>query len=276
MKRFWLITNPGSGSAQQLLPEALTRMLIACGVEAAGHTPFPDQPFPDAATLMEAKVDTVVLFAGDGTVNAALCALDGWPGAFLILPGGTMNMLAKQLHESVDTAAIVTAACAATTLTALPIARAAEHRAFVGVIIGPAAHWGRARELTRSRAVSRLWRAIRFAWRRTFGRGIKVGGVIGLQGRYQAIMVRPLPGELSVCGIDARDLGQIVELGWTWLTGEWLLAGAVTPSRSARLEILGSKPVQALFDGEARLLAPGTEINPALTRPMFLATRRAA
>ena len=276
MKRFWLITNPSSGSAQQLPPDALTRMISACGPESAGHTAFPDQALPDAAALEQARVDTVVLFAGDGTVNAALCALEDWQGAFLILPGGTMNMLAKQLHDSVDTEAIVAAACAETELTALPIAKSGERRAFVGVIVGPAAHWGRARELTRARAVTRLWRAIRFAWRQTFGRGILIGGVPGLRRRYQAIMIRPEQGELQVCGIDARDLGSIVELGWGWLTGEWMSAQAVTLGRSARLEILGTKPVQALFDGEAQLLTPGTTVTPAMTRPMFLATRAPA
>lgn len=276
MKTLWFITNPHSGSATQEKCAALEAVFEERGLELAGRTGFPNAPIPDAATLDAAGVDTVVLFAGDGTINAALCALAQWSGAFLILPGGTMNMLAKILHGDAEPAAIVHAAHMQARRVALPYVEAGPHRAFVGLIIGPAAHWGRAREAARAGRIARLGGALRNAWRRTFGRGIRVRGIAGMQGRYQAIFVAPIDGALKVNAIDARDWGAIADLGWSWLTGDWVAARAVTERRAARVEPFSSRPILALFDGEPVTLAPGTAASSGTTQPMFLATVKGA
>jgi hypothetical protein len=215
----------------------------------------------------------VVLFAGDGTINATLCKLADWDGAFLILPGGTMNLLAKALHDTLDPAAIIHAAHESGRQVALPYVEAGPHRAFAGLIIGPAAHWGRAREAARNARVGRAVQAMRNAWRRTFGRGIRVTGVAGMAERYQAIFVNPADDALNVAAVDARDLRAIAELGWTWLTGDWVAARAVTYRRSHGLRLRARRPVLALFDGEPQTLAPDTEISGGTTAPIFLATK---
>lgn len=276
MKNLWFITNPQSGSATQEKCAALEAVFEERGLSLAGRTGFPADAIPDPATLDAAGVDTVVLFAGDGTINAALCALADWSGAFLILPGGTMNMLAKILHGDADPAAIVHSAHGSARRVALPFAAAGPHRAFVGLIIGPAAHWGRAREAARAGRVARLAGALRNAWRRTFGRGIRLRGIADMDRRYQAIFVAPTDGALQVNAIDARDWGAIAELGWTWLTGDWVAARAVTQRNAAQIEPYSSRPVLALFDGEPVTLAPGTVVRAGTTEPRFLATVQGA
>lgn len=276
MKNLWFITNPHSGSATQEKCAALEAVFIERGLALVGRTGFPADGIPDAATLNAAGTDTVVLFAGDGTINAALCTLADWSGAFLILPGGTMNMLAKMLHGDADPETIVHAAHGASRRVALPYIEAGPHRAFVGLIIGPAAHWGRAREAARAGRVARLASALRNAWRRTFGRGIRLRGVADMDRRYQAIFVAPTDGALQVNAIDARDWGAIAELGWTWLTGDWVAARAVTQRNAAQIEPYSSRPVLALFDGEPVTLAPGTVVRAGMTAPRFLATMKDA
>ena len=107
MKTLWFITNPKSGTATPAKADALAALFAERGLVLAGRTAFPDDPLPTPQSLDAAEVDTAVLFAGDGTINAAVSALADWNGAILILPGGTMNMLAKLLHNSTDPAAIV-------------------------------------------------------------------------------------------------------------------------------------------------------------------------
>lgn len=276
MRRLWFITNPNSGSATHEKCTALEAVFEERGLALAGRTRFPEDAIPDPAALDAADVDTVVLFAGDGTINAALCALAHWSGAFLILPGGTMNMLAKMLHGDADPAAIVRAAHHVARQVALPYVEAGPHRAFVGLIVGPAAHWGRAREAARAGRIARFAGALRNAWRRTFGRGIRIRGVADMDQRYQAIFVAPAHGALQVNAIDARDWGAMAELGWTWLTGDWVAARAVTQREAPQIEPYSSRPVLALFDGEPVRLAPGTVIRAGMTRPNFLATAREA
>lgn len=272
MQRLWFITNPHSGSASDQACAAIEAVFEERDLALAGRTRFPEEDLPTGAMLDAAHADTVVLFAGDGTINAALCRLATWSGAVLILPGGTMNLLAKALHGDRSAEAIIHAAHQRGRRVAMPMVEAGAHRAFVGLILGPAAHWGRAREAARKGRVARFAGAVRNAWRRTFGRGIAVRGVPGMEGRYQAVFVAPAAAGLQVSAVDARHWGAIAELGWAWLTGDWVAAHAVTHRRADALQPVSRRPVLALFDGEPVTLAPGTPIRGGMTAPMFIAT----
>ena len=75
MERLWFITNPHSGSSDAEKAEAIEAACAERGLSFVGRTDFPDQTLPTIADLDRAGADTVVLFAGDGTINAASCAL---------------------------------------------------------------------------------------------------------------------------------------------------------------------------------------------------------
>ncbi|MBO9711474.1 diacylglycerol kinase family protein [Sphingomonas sp.] len=273
MKTLWFITNPGSGSTTKAKCDAIEAVFAERGLVLAGRTEFPERPLPEGAELDAAGVDTVVLFAGDGTINAALSALGGWSGAFLILPGGTMNLLAKALHGNADPAAILHAAHEAGRRVALPFVEAGEHRAFVGLILGPATAWVRAREAVRKGKVGRVVQAARVAWQRTFGsKGIRIAGARALRDRYQAVYVTADRDGLDVAAIDARDWRSIARLGWDWLTGDWVAAQAVTQTHADEISPQGTRPVLALFDGEPVMLDPGTRIRGGMSGKSFLST----
>lgn len=273
MKTLWFISNPGSGSTTQAKCDALEAVFETHGLRLAGRTLFPDDALPSGADLNAHGVDTLVLFAGDGTINAALCALADWDGEFLILPGGTMNLLAKVLHGNSDPHAIVQAAATKCgRRIALPYVEAGEYRAFVGLILGPAASWVRAREAARKRRPLRMVAAILSAWRRTFSDKVRVSGAPGLHRGYQAVLVRPALRQLEVMGIDARDWRAIAELGWDWLSGDWVAARAVTETHARTLRIAGHRRVLALFDGEPHMLDAGIEITGGISAERFLAT----
>lgn len=98
MKRVWLISNPHSGSTSEDRCEALAALFAEPHATIVGRTTFPQDELPSVTDLIAADTQMVALFAGDGTINAAASLYDAWDGAMLILPGGTMNMLAKRLH----------------------------------------------------------------------------------------------------------------------------------------------------------------------------------
>jgi hypothetical protein len=129
MNRLWLVTNPASGSTSSILTVSIEAAVRECGCIFAGRTGFPEEALPTAGKLEDAAVDTLVLFEGDGTINATLGALGAWRESFLILPGGTMNLLAKALHDTLDPVAIVKAAFSLRRLVSLPIVKAGQHRA---------------------------------------------------------------------------------------------------------------------------------------------------
>lgn len=276
MNKLWLITNPGSGSTTQAKCDALEALFAERGLELAGRTDFPEHELPKGTALTRKGVDTVVLFAGDGTINAALRSLASWKGSFLILPGGTMNLLAKALHDTLDPHTIVAEAHDETRRVSLPYIEAGDDRAFVGLILGPAATWARAREAMRKGRFGRLLNAARAAWRRTFDRkGIRIEGAIKLKHHYQAVFVSPVEQGLEVIGVDARDWGSIAQLGWEWINGDWIAAHAVDRAYATELRVQERRPVLALFDGEPVTLAPGTQIRSARSPKAFIATRKA-
>lgn len=272
MKRLWFITNPNSGSSDANKAEAIEAAFAERGLSFVGRTDFPEHDLPTPRDLDGISADTVVLFAGDGTINAAVCALADWDGAILILPGGTMNMLAKMLHDDADPATILSAAHDRDRRVALSYVEAGPYRALVGLIVGPAASWYHAREHVRERSLGKLFPAIRAAWRRTFGRGIRLTGVPGFPPSVQGVYIHAEDDHLAVAAVDARDIRSIADLGWSWISGDWVAARAVTEMRADELRIAERHVVLALFDGEPELLDPGTRIGVGRTKKQFLTT----
>lgn len=275
MHRFWLITNRSSGSTSADRQSALIERMTGKGFVEAGMTDFPDDPLPSPDELGAAGVDLVVLYAGDGTINAAIRKLERWDGAILILPGGTMNLLARELHGDADPLAIIDQADADAPRVAIPYVEAGEARAFVGLILGPAANWAHAREAARAGRGRSMLRAVGHAWRRTFGRGIRVIGAPGLPRQAQAVFVLPDCEKLRVAAVDARDWRTIVALGWEWVTGDWVKAAAVHEVRARTLHIVERRPALGLFDGEPVKIAPDVMIRAGQTAAQFVRTRAA-
>lgn len=273
MKRFWLITNQASGSTSLDRQAALMELLRERGFAQAGVTDFPEDPLPTAEQLKQAGASLAVLYAGDGTINAAIRTLEFWDGAILILPGGTMNLLARSLHGDADLLAIVDRVDASAPRVALPFVEAGEARAFVGLLLGPAANWAHAREAVRAGRVRAMFRAVGHAWRRTFGRGIRVIGADGVPRQAQAVFIQADRDKLRVAAIDARDWRTILALGWEWVTGDWINAAAVHEVRAHTLRTAERRPVLALFDGEPVKLSPDVIIRTGTTAPQFVQTR---
>ena len=267
--RVWLVTNAGSGSTDAGVTASARAALAAHGAKIARCEEFPAVMPPDAAALDAANIDTLVIVGGDGTINVAVDTAGEWRGQCLVLPGGTMNMLAKALHGDVDMASVI-AAVGGARLVTLPTAEAQGRRALVGIILGPAAAWVHTREGVRKGRFMRAIRAARLAWARTFGQGVRV---IGSPGRHRAVIVTPMESGLDIVTVDASGIGDVVRLGWTWLTGDWREAAGVGVRQAASVQLAGRRRVRALFDGEPAMLASPVTIVEGRTGLHFVATR---
>ena len=65
---------------------------------------------PDGAIVSAAGVDSIIVMSGDGTINGVARSLSGWEGTLIVLPGGTMNLLAHALHGDAPIADVARAA----------------------------------------------------------------------------------------------------------------------------------------------------------------------
>ena len=270
MQRLWLVLNTHSGSTSAAI---VTELETACAdYTVVGRSDFPRAALPDAAALDAAGADTLVVFGGDGTINAATCRVDDWDGVALILPGGTMNGLSRALHGDRPWREVLGRAPAAPA-EHVPIAVAGDHRALVGVILGPAASWFHAREAVRSGAWSKLRRALRFALRKTFARTIRVVGDGPHAGRHRAVIITPRADALEIASVSTASWFAAARLGVQWIVGDWHAGDDVHVSHAPNVTLTSSRTITALFDGEAtKLPSPATVVH-ALTRLRFIATR---
>lgn len=275
MQRLWLITNPASGSASDAKCATIEAAIAEAGFALAGRTLFPERPLPTADELDAARADIVALFAGDGTINAAACALDRWAGRMLVLPGGTMNMLARAIHGSIDGPAIVHAAARGADDIRLPYVEAGPHRAFVALIIGPVAAWAHAREAVRAGRFATFRRAVRLAFHRSLSRGITVSGAARARQRQHAVVAIPGQDAMEVSAIGFDGWMGAARLGMTWLTGDWRSAPHVAVSHRAEATVSGTRSLHALFDGEEAKLRAPVRISHGHTRLLFITTQPA-
>lgn len=150
----WLVDNSSSGSNDQ---EALRLLEETCGdagFHVAHRTQFPRYDLPNQAMLDAAGIETLAVFAGDGTINAAINHLAGWGGAVLVLRGGTMNLLYHRLHGQREMAEVIAAAAAGRTLRTRPaIVRTGDRRALAGLMAGPGTSWNHVREAMRENSI---------------------------------------------------------------------------------------------------------------------------
>ncbi len=270
--RAWLITNPASGSVSDDHP--IDALAADAGIDIVARTTFPREALPDAVMLTDHGVELLILFAGDGTINAAACALDHWGGLVLILPGGTMNMLARGLHGAADIASILDRAGGVDghqDAVALPYVEADPHRAFVAMIAGPPSTWAHAREAVRNGRLSAAWRAMRLAWARSFAGGVRLRGM-KQDRRHRAVVVVPDDRGMEVAAIDIERWLDVARLGFDWIAGDWRGSPRVTLSRPEHVEIGGGRSIHLLFDGESVKLPAPVRVTHAMSRLRFIRT----
>ena len=92
-KTLWLIANGASGSHEDERIALLTDRLGPARVIDCQQ-----DSLPDAAALEAGGASVLVVHGGDGTLNAAISRAEGWGGAVLPLPGGTANLLCRDLY----------------------------------------------------------------------------------------------------------------------------------------------------------------------------------
>jgi len=153
----WLVVNPASGSNNASSCETVTAALSDRGFRVDRVIAFSDDALPDIAALDAAGIALVVVYTGDGSVNALINHLAGWSGAVLVLPGGTMNLLAKRLHRSLGMEAILDlVAGGGAQARRVACVRSEAGLALAGLLVGPGTSWSRVRESMRNLAIAEV------------------------------------------------------------------------------------------------------------------------
>jgi hypothetical protein len=251
----WLVVNPASGSNNAASADSLAASLAERGWRVDRRLAFPDDPLPPPAALDAAGVGLVVVYTGDGTVNTLINQLSGWGGQVLVLPGGTMNLLARRLHRSLDVDAILHIVAGSGAVPRRPVCvRCDAGLALAGLLVGPGTSWARVRESMRSGPITEVASEALGALRET-ANGPNVGppgNSLAREGGYPLIELTPGEHGMQIDGYFAEAPLDFAGQAWALLRRRFRegpsdrlgLADAVV------LESVDGSALPCLIDGE--------------------------
>ena len=249
MTTYWVIANSSSRTTDEAKIAETCDAIRAAGGIVARQVDLANEPMPPPGTAQ--MPDIVASLGGDGTASAVVDRYGTADGPrLLILPGGTMNLLAARLHGDDATPAEIIARAAQSGRTCrLPSVEGPDFRSLVGIIAGPASAWADVREDLRAGEIGALARDIPVALRETFA-----GPTLRLRGREQdhaALFVDAHTDGLHVHDIVAGSVGDLIRHGWAWLNRDFL-GGPTEHIGKARQIIIESAEdeIMLLADGE--------------------------
>jgi len=274
----WLVANPASGSNSPVSVEALQTCCHDNGFALDRHIAFPDEPLPTVAALDAAGVGTLAVYAGDGTVNAVVTSLYGWGGAVLVLPGGTMNLLAKRLHGEAPVEEIVARIGAGASRRVRPaIARTAHGDALAGLLAGPGTSWYAVREAMRDVDIAGMAESAGDAIAETTGGSMLrcAAPPLGRDEGYPLIEITPGQWGLQLDAYYAENAGEFLQQGWALLRRQFREGPHDRLGLIDRLEVAGGdgEAIGLLIDGEQAQGGACEEFTVAACEVDLLATQ---
>ena len=274
----WLIVNAKSGSNSDTAVEALRAALDERGIEIARQVDFPEMDLPDARDLDAAGVEHLIIFTGDGSLNAAIASVAGWSGKVLVLPGGTMNLLSIRLHgEDATMEEILDRFARGATRPVRPLMACCEKgEALAGLLVGPGTAWVNVREAMRDFDIAGVATGAgeALAESTTGSRVRLIEPATGHEDGYPLIEITPSDRGMQVDGFRSEGAGDVLQQSWA------LLRRRFREGPHERLGLLdrmviencAGEPVEVLIDGEPATLGPQAEFTVAPCKVDLLAT----
>lgn len=252
-QRACLIVNASSGSNTPEACDALKGGLAAHGIDVARHIAIPDDPLPARDELDAAGISLVVIYTGDGTLRSAICQLEGWGGAVLVLPGGTTNLLSKAIHGDRPFADIL-ADLPGMRRHRRPCLRSEAGTAVIEVVAGPGAKWSDVREGLREGDVAAVASTTVEAAQASAGGSTVVltRPDIGKPEGYSGVRLTPFAEGIEVEGYGADTIADYLAQGMALLrrdfrTGPHDDLGLYPAVHCASVD---GSPIELMLDGE--------------------------
>ena len=272
---FVLVANERSGSFNADTVQAILDHADALGLGKPRAHLLPDHSCPSPDALEDA--DIVAVFGGDGTVNSVVSCLDGWGGAVLILPGGTMNLASKRLHGDRPWRAIMDdVQRGAATRERHKVLSTSQGMALAGVMLGPGTAWNDVREAMREVDLAAMAASTVSAFSTTAD-GPRVYCAqprIGREEGYPMLEVRCDGESMRLDCFHADDAGEFL-VGLSALALRDFRAGphdTFHTTDEVTFESSDGSPVALLLDGEPAEESPSITVSMAECGVDLLAT----
>lgn len=250
----WLIYNGASGSHDDAALQALTEALAAAGHPPAKTIDCKDGA-PDARVANQEKLGLVAIHGGDGTLSRTLTGLEAFGGAVLTLPGGTFNLLAREIFGERDPLEIVgLLGQGRLTPRRRSCIRGEGVTALAELLAGPGAKWADVREEMREanigEVIAKGWDA---AATSTVGPMVALAEpAAGREGGYAGVRLVPQAEGMAIEGYAAESLGDYLQQGLAILKRDFREGphDELGMARQARVRSLEDQAIPLMVDGE--------------------------
>lgn len=246
-----LLCNSQSGSHDPAIHDAIVEACRAAGTPLVATFALPHDKIPDAAALRAQDIDLLLVWTGDGTINAAASGAAGWDGALLPLPGGTLNLLSKALHGDRPAPGILTDALGGKgRRRTIPVIRGKDGDAFITIVAGPATRWAEVRETMRQDGLLEAAGAAPDALDEMLNApGVRVAG----HGQaYPAIILTPTEAGVRADGILTEGTADMLRHGLAWLGGDFRDGPSEEIASGETIILESEAPISLEYDGELR------------------------
>ncbi|MXO75402.1 diacylglycerol kinase [Altererythrobacter aerius] len=250
----WLIYNGASGSHDDAALNALVEAMGRAGHPPANVLDCKDGT-PGAADADAAGIGLIAVHGGDGTLSRTIGGLEGFSGAVLPLPGGTYNLLARDIFGDRDPLAIV-GMLGEGRLHPMrrTCIRGRDTLALAELLAGPGAKWADVREELRDanigEVISKGWDA---AANSTVGPMVALTEPpAGREEGYAGVRLVPRPQGISIDGYAAEGLGDYVQQGIAILRRDFREGphDELGEARRVALRSLDGDSMALMIDGE--------------------------
>lgn len=205
-------------------------------------------------------------------MSALHTALKGWAGELLVLPGGTMNLLARALHGETEPLDIVDAVLAGKAeAVPIPLIAGPGLVALSGIFAGATTAWGDVREQVRNVDLKGLSETVPKAIAATLGdESVRAKGI---EGDYPSFYLEPGADGFKLIGVRADGPADLLAHGWAWLSGDFRDGPSDTLGVLERVTISGSRKggrLSLLVDGEKEKAKDPATFRAAMSDIRFL------
>jgi diacylglycerol kinase family enzyme len=265
--------NPASGSVSADGGERLRMALEAAGVHGAQMVEIdPTNCETQLEQLADAKPDMFVVWGGDGTLRSALTTVGKVTPNLLLLPGGTMNLLARSNQGEKTWEQVLTDVLAAPKRVTLPAGKVNNEIFYCAMLAGAPAQLAEARESLRRGELVKAATEARAA--------LDTLGTLHLDARYRngytferstlpstsviGVLVGPLARDhvMEIAALAGSTAGAALGVVWSSFISDWRTSTGITivPARSLVIEAEdGDIPV--IVDGEAMEAGDTVRVN---------------
>lgn len=250
----WLIYNGSSGSHDD---EALQALVAAFGDAGLAPDRVIDckDGTPTVAEANTAGVGLIAIHGGDGTLSRTIGGLEGFGGQVLPLPGGTFNLLSREIFGERDPLDIVgLLGSGALSVNRRTCIRGEGVLALCELLAGPGAKWADVREEMREanigEVIAKGWDA---AATSTVGPMVALTQPpAGREEGYAGLRFCPRAEGIAIQGYGADGLGDYVQQGLAILKRDFREGphDKLGQSRSVACQSLDNEAVPLMVDGE--------------------------